>query len=88
MGECAYYLRAMFKNEATAEAIREPLDNLFKEMMEASQDTDFRPRLKACTEKYPLAMEYIKTLDEWADKTGKANEAKQLQQILTRNRGN
>ena len=69
MGECAYYLKAMFKNEATAEAIREPLDNLFKEMMEAAQDTDFRPRLKACAKKYPLAVEYIKTLDSWADKT-------------------
>jgi hypothetical protein len=69
MGECAYSLKAMFKNVAAAEAACEPLDNFFKEIMEASQDTDFRPRLKACAKKYPLAVEYIKTLDAWADKT-------------------
>jgi len=69
MGSCAYYLKAMFKTAADAKAAREPLDNLFKEMKEANEDIDFRPRRKACAEKYPLAMEYIKTLDEWADKT-------------------
>lgn len=69
MGSCAYYLKAMFRTEDEATEIQPRLERLFLQLIESRKDNSFRPRHKAASENYPLAMEFIKTLPTWKDKT-------------------